>query len=301
MEPESTLAEVARMLRPGGIFAAYDYQWPPTVDWKVEPAYEIFIERAWSLKRERQLELDLQVWSKNEHLCREHIFSSQPFALLWIGQTISTLGDGVSGIALAWLVLLLTGSATAMGLVIAVQILPTVLLLLMGGVTADRFSRRLVMLWSDGGRALVTFLIVGLGWFHLLHLWHLLVLALIFGVVDSFFSPAYSAIMPQLVSTEDLPSANALTALSRQMGRLLCPLMGAACVAITGPVIAFAFDGLTFIISALCLLPGHLWRDLNDTLARAGAKRQIGAREQPPNAWLIQPDPCGVSTDGDTG
>ncbi|HLQ29446.1 MAG TPA: hypothetical protein VK140_09445 [Ktedonobacteraceae bacterium] len=75
MEPESTLAEVARMLRPGGIFAAYDYQWPPTVDWKVEPAYEIFIERAWSLKRERQLELDLQVWSKNEHLCREHIFS----------------------------------------------------------------------------------------------------------------------------------------------------------------------------------------------------------------------------------
>ncbi len=226
---------------------------------------------------------------------------SQPFALLWIGQTILTLGDGVSGIALAWLVLLLTSSATAMGLVIAVQILPTVLLLLMGGVTADRFSRRLVMLWSDGGRALVTFLIVGLGWFHLLHLWHLLVLALIFGVVDSFFSPAYSTIMPQLVSTEDLPSANALTALSRQMGRLLGPLMGAACVAITGPVIAFAFDGLTFIISALCLLPGHLWRDLNDTLARAGAKRQIGAREQPPNAWLIQPDPCGVSTDGDTG
>ncbi len=123
---------------------------------------------------------------------------SRPFALLWVGQSISILGDGVSGIALVWLVLLLTGSATAMGLVIAVQIIPTVALLLIGGVIADRFPRRLVMLWSDGGRALVTFLIVGLGWFRLLYLWHLLALVLIFGIVDSFFSPAYNAIMPQL-------------------------------------------------------------------------------------------------------
>jgi MFS family permease len=183
---------------------------------------------------------------------------SRPFALLWMGQSISILGDGVSCIALVWLVLLLTGSATAMGLVIAVQIIPTVALLLIGGVTADRFPRRLVMLWSDGGRALVTFLIVGLGWFRLLNLWHLLALVLIFGIVDSFFSPAYNAIMPQLVSTDDFSSANALTAFSRQMGRLLGPLLGAACVTLIGPVFAFAFDGLTFVVSALCLLALHL-------------------------------------------
>ncbi len=55
------------------------------------------------------------------------------------------------------------------------------------------------------------------------------------------------------MSTDDLSSANALTAFSRQMGRLLGPLLGAACVTLVGPVIAFAFDGLTFVVSALCM------------------------------------------------
>jgi ubiquinone/menaquinone biosynthesis C-methylase UbiE len=68
MEPKSTLAEVARILRPGGVFAAYDYQWPPTLGWQAEIAYETFIERAWTLKDQRGLEHDFQVWSQNRHL-----------------------------------------------------------------------------------------------------------------------------------------------------------------------------------------------------------------------------------------
>src|SRR5262249_42245233 len=92
-----------------------------------------------------------------------------------------------------------------------------------------------------------------LGWFHLLQFWHLVVLALFFGIVEGFFSPAYRALPPQLVKMEDLTSANALTGLSGQLNDLIGPVIGAGLVSLAGPASAFAFDGLTFVFSALCL------------------------------------------------
>ena len=178
---------------------------------------------------------------------------SRPFALLWAGQTISALGDGAFYTALAWTVLLLTHSGTAMGIVAIAQVGPVVLFLLVGGVAADRLPRRLVLLWSDGGRGLVVLAIAALGWLHLLQFWHLVILALLFGIADGFFMPAYQAIPPQLVAVEALPSANALTGLSRQLGQLAGPALGATLVALAGPASAFAFDGLTFVVSATCL------------------------------------------------
>ncbi|MHB8595776.1 MAG: MFS transporter [Ktedonobacteraceae bacterium] len=179
---------------------------------------------------------------------------SRPFALLWGGQTISMVGNGAYATAIAWQVLVLTGSATAMGGVLVAFSLPQIVFTLLGGVTADRLPRRLVLLWSDTGCAAVVLLIAGLSWLHLLLLWHLMVLSLFFGLVSGFFYPAYQAIPPQLVEKDALPSANAMTQLSAQMGQFFGPLLGAGCVALAGPASAFAFDGLTFLISALCLL-----------------------------------------------
>lgn len=179
---------------------------------------------------------------------------SRPFALLWAGQTISALGDGAYTTALAWAVLLLTGSATAMGVVLIARSVPMLIFLLVGGVAADRLPRRLVMLASDAGRALAVLAIAGLEWAHALQLWHLIALAFFFGVVSGFFMPAYQSIAPELVETAALPSANGLNGLSQQMARLLGPLIGAGLVAALGPQSAFAFDGLTFVASALFLL-----------------------------------------------
>ncbi len=175
------------------------------------------------------------------------------FALLWFGQTISRLGDGAYYTALAWLILLLTGSATAMGIVVTAGTIPNVLFLLLGGVAADRLPRRLVMLWSDIGRGVLMLLITVLAWTHLLQVWHLVVLSICFGFVDGFFFPAYQSIPPQLVPTEDLASSNALTGLSQNVSQLIGPLLGAGLVALVGPYLAFGFDGLTFAVSALCL------------------------------------------------
>jgi MFS family permease len=178
---------------------------------------------------------------------------SRPFALLWAGQTVSALGDGAFYIALAWQVLLLTGSATAMGEVLIAQSIPRLIFLLVGGVVADRLPRRLILLWSDGGRALVVLVIAALGGLHVLQFAHLIGLSVLFGVAGAFFFPAYQSLPPQLVEAEDLTSANALVGLGRQLSTLVGPALGAGFVALAGPASAFAFDGITFVVSALCL------------------------------------------------
>ena len=118
---------------------------------------------------------------------------------------------------------------------------------------SDRFPRQQVMLWSDASRAVAVLLIAVLGMTHVLQLWHLVLLALFFGIVRGFFSPAYQSIIPQLVNKGDLSSANSLTELSYQLYCSVGPMLGASFVAFAGSAAAFAFDGFTFIASALCL------------------------------------------------
>jgi DHA3 family tetracycline resistance protein-like MFS transporter len=207
---------------------------------------------------------------------------SQRFALLWSGQTVSALGDGAFFTALAWQVLKLTGSGTAMGLALVAETAPIVLFMLIGGVVADRLPRRLTMLWSDSGRCAVALAVAWLGVARLLVFWHLLVLAFLFGLAEAFFRPAYQSIPPELVLTEDLSSANALTSLSRNLSVLLGPALGAVLVTASSASLAFAFDGLTFAVSALCLLamgqvdrPAPLAPDA-DSLEIVGSVKRYG-------------------------
>jgi len=113
-----------------------------------------------------------------ERLHFARAFHSRPFTLLWAGQTISVLGDAVFTIAITWEVLLLTDSATAMSLILIAQWAPRILFLLLGGVIADRVSRRFLMLCADAGRGCIVMLVAWLSWTHLLQFWHLVALAL---------------------------------------------------------------------------------------------------------------------------
>jgi SAM-dependent methyltransferase len=70
MEPASTFAEIARILRPGGVFAAYDYEWPPTIHWEVEHAFQVAVTYIDTLFHERVLEGGIKRWPKQEHLAR---------------------------------------------------------------------------------------------------------------------------------------------------------------------------------------------------------------------------------------
>lgn len=185
-------------------------------------------------------------------------FRSQAFAWLWTGQTISLLGNAVFRIALAWQVLLLTHSAFAMSLVAIASLLPTIAFALLGGAVADRFPRRVILFCSDSGRALVVGGVALLALLHLLQLWHLVILSLLFGFVDGFFTPAYQALQPQVVAQENLQGANALTQFGVQTTRLLGPVVGAWCIAVTGAASAFAVDSLSFFLAAIATVVMHI-------------------------------------------
>lgn len=204
---------------------------------------------------------------------------ARSFALLWTGQTISVLGDAVFTIALTWEVLLLTGSATAMSLIVLAQWTPRIILLLFGGVLADRVSRRLLMLWADSGRGLIVLLVAWLSWSHQLQFWHLVALAPLFGIVSSFFDPAYQAIQPQLVEKDALASANSLNIVSRNTGFLLGPMLSAGCITLFGLASAFAFDGLTFFISATFLIAIRLPASPAMTPVQEQAQAQLEEKE----------------------
>ncbi|HEY7022468.1 MAG TPA: MFS transporter [Ktedonobacterales bacterium] len=201
---------------------------------------------------------------------------SRPFALLWLGQTISTLGDGAYLTALAWQVLILTGSGAAMGIVLIATSVPRVLFMLLGGVIADRLPRRLVMLWADAGRAIAVGAIAVLSHTNTLQFWQLIALGLLFGLSQAFFLPAYQSIAPQLVEVEALPSANALNGLTREIGTLAGPALGALLVANFSTASAFAFDALTFLVSALCLLAVRV--PLKPLLAQEGLETETAKR-----------------------
>jgi MFS family permease len=179
----------------------------------------------------------------------------RPFALLWSGQTISTVGDRIYQIALAWWVLEKTGSTVAMGTVLILTIAPMLAFLLLGGVLVDRLPRLRLMLVSDLVRGVVVSLTAWLAFTDRLAIGHVYALSLVFGLVDAVFQPAYRAAVPEVMPVEDLPSANSLTSLSGQLSGIAGPALGAALVATGGTALGFGLDGLSFFISVCCLLP----------------------------------------------
>jgi MFS family permease len=199
------------------------------------------------------------------------------FALLWAGMSVSLVGDGVYFVALAWQVYDLSGSPTALSVVGVAWTLPLALFVLLGGVVTDRVERRRVMIAADLVRAFAVAVIGVLSVTGVVELWHLVVMAAVFGTGEAFFGPAFSSIVPQIVPRELLLHANALDQFVRPLGfMLLGPALGGWIVATLGPGEAFLLDALTFVVSAVALAllhprplapregPSSLLRDLRE-------------------------------------
>jgi MFS family permease len=181
--------------------------------------------------------------------------SHRPFALLWLGQTMSRLGDSVYRVALAWWVLEATGSAAAMGTVLVFSSVPMLLFLLAGGVAVDRLPRLRVMLGTDLVNGAVMLVVAALAATGRLEIWHVYVASAVFGLAEAFFFPAYQAAVPELTPASALPSANSLTSLSQQLAGIVGPALGAGIVAVSSTAAAFGLNGLSFLVAAACVLP----------------------------------------------
>jgi MFS family permease len=194
------------------------------------------------------------------------------FRLVWIGESISILGDQFYMIALPWLALQLTGSGLVLGTVAAVGGIPRAVLMVLGGAITDRLSPRTVMLVSNVLRLLITALLTIVVLTGATQLWMLYLSAFVFGLVDAFFFPAQSAIVPQLVESDQIESGNAMVQITAQLGGFVGPaLAGLVIASLSGAAnmqalvdsgrtpgaagigTAFGFDALTFLIAAIAL------------------------------------------------
>jgi MFS family permease len=213
----------------------------------------------------------------------QHPLRNSNFRLLWMGNSISWMGDQFYVVAMPWLILQLTGSAVALGTILMTAAVPRAVLMLLGGAMTDRFSARRIMITTAWLR---TLLVAALGvfvWLHSLQLWHLYLLALGFGAADAFYAPASQTLLPSLLKPEQLPAANSVAQSTLQITTLVGPAPAAMVVKMFGTAMAFIIDAISFlfIIGALWKLPDPpkaksaarqgMWRSIKEGLAYVGA------------------------------
>jgi MFS family permease len=167
---------------------------------------------------------------------------------------VNTLGNMMAGVALAFAVLEIDDSATALGQVLGAHTITMVLFLLWGGVIADRFSRAVVLQVSNvlSGLSQAAFALLVIT--DVAEIWMLVVLAAVHGLVSAVGFPAMASIMPQLVPREELQHANALMSLIRNGLMVIGPTLSAGLVVTIGPGWALMIDALTWFASAVLLL-----------------------------------------------
>jgi MFS family permease len=176
------------------------------------------------------------------------------FALLWSGQAISVIGNGMFMVALPLEVLRITRSPVDLALVVAARLVPWIVLLLVGGTVVDRLSRRAVMLVSDMtcGLALAVFTVLAVVQAERMPV--IVALSVVIGAANAFFRPASTAIVRDILPARLLMSANSLSTLSQSLAQFLVgPLLGGVLIAAAGATWAFGIDAATFAISAACL------------------------------------------------
>jgi MFS family permease len=219
---------------------------------------------------------------------------NRDFRLLWAGLAVSLVGDGLWLVAIAWQVIELGGGPVQLSIVTTLFAVGLVSCVLIGGVVADRVSRRRVMLAADvvrGGTTLTLGLLAVTG---SLELWHLAVGGCAIGAAEAFFVPAFTALVPQLVPADELLAANGLEGVIRPLAvQSAGPALGGLLVAATDPGVAMLANAGTYATSVAFLLAMSAVPATRDPGARAGsgpgsvlAEMAEGARYVRSQRWL---------------
>ena len=213
------------------------------------------------------------------------------FRVLWAGMAVSLLGDGIFLIAIAWETYALWNAPAALSIVGIAMTVPTIVFLLVGGVLSDRHDRRRLMLAADAVRAAAVACLAVLVFAGALQLWELVVLVALYGAGTAFFTPAFEAIVPDLLPRQDLAAANSLDQFVRPIAlRLAGPLLGGLLVA-AGAGLAFAVDAASFAVSGIAVLAMRPPRTPRaaPSVSHAGAVREglSFIRGDPVLRWVI--------------
>jgi len=178
------------------------------------------------------------------------------FRFYFIGQTLSVSGTWMQRVAQSWLVLELTGSGTALGLVTAVQFLPVLFLAPLGGVVADRFNKRRLLLVTQSLAAVLATALGLLVLFDLVQIWMVYALAGALGLVASLDNPTRQTFVLELVGRDQLTSAVSLNSVLVNLARVLGPAAAGALIVTVGLGPCFLANAGTYlaVIAALILM-----------------------------------------------
>ena len=227
----------------------------------------------------------MKIWQQERGLLRA--FASlrhRNYRLYWFGQMISLIGTGMQTTGQAWLVLELTHSGLQLGLVGALQFLPVLLFTIFGGVFADRWPKRRILLVTQSVfmiQALLLWILVAVGE---VQLWQIYVLAMLLGLTSCLDQPARSAFIVEMVGREDLSNAVALNSSLLSLTRIVGPGFAGVIIAASGVTQLFLLNALSFLamIVALALIDTSA---LFAQALRSGSKSDPGGKGKPQNTW----------------
>lgn len=216
--------------------------------------------------------------------------TQRDFAILWVGQTVSLIGDGIFGVALAWQALQLPSPTAALGIVLVVRSLMRVATLLVGGALADRYQKRLLMLGGDALQLIAVGTLAYIVAEQNLQLWQLTTVGAVTGIGSGIFLASSSAFVPELVAEEHFQSANSL----RSSGMLFAselagPAIGGILIASLGTAVAFTIDAATFLASILALVfirPRHIVAKERSGSLLTEVKEGFGYVARTPWIWI---------------
>ena len=180
-------------------------------------------------------------------------FHYRDFRLMFTGACISSIGTWMQNLAQAWLVLDISKSPFYLGLDAFLAGIPIFFFSLIGGVVADRVERRKVLLMSQYVQMSSAFILTALILLGAVKIWEILFLSFVVGLAQSFGGPAYAALIPSLVSKEDMPNAIALNSIQFNVARVLGPAIGGLALDNLGAVWCFGLNGLSFLAPILSL------------------------------------------------
>lgn len=197
----------------------------------------------------------------NDAKLSSSLIKNRAFVFLWLSSTTSFLALSTYLFAEQWYIITELKNEPALGIVMMVTMVPRVLLMVIGGVWSDRAKRSLIMLVSSMIRCLLVVSMVFFLRLNLLELWALIIFALLFGIVDAFFSPANTSLLPSLVSKDELIKSNSFIQSSNQIAMFSGPMIGGVLLSIGSFSLLFSFVAfilfLTFLFSFLIKEGNH--------------------------------------------
>jgi MFS family permease len=182
------------------------------------------------------------------------------YRLLWSGALLSSIGTWMQKVAQAWLIVTLTGTASAfyLGLDSFIGESPILLFTLIGGVVADRANRRHLLLISQCVQMTTAFALAALVFTDRVHVWQILTLSFITGVAQAFGGPAYQSLIPSLIPKDTLPNAIALNSIQFNLARVIGPMIAGAALTAFGMVACFGLNGVSFLFVIAAILALHI-------------------------------------------